>query len=121
MKRKPDSAPKRQLTLAEVEAMLHAELRDAGLLFPTTEEDIAKLQASLDAQGIPIPDSTKFRALLEERERHRLALKSSANTGSSSWPDENLALAARHGAKISPASRKKMDAAWAKRSKRKSQ
>jgi len=49
---------------AEVEAALHAALRDAGLQFQRTEEDIAKLEARLDLTEIPGPDSNKFRQRL---------------------------------------------------------
>ena len=120
MKKKSNSAQSRELTEIEIGTALHAALRDEGLLMPCTAEDISKLRADLAGHKIPTPDSNKFRKLLEEREKSKLTSGKSAHTASPSWLKENLALAARHGGKISGASRKKMDDVWAKRGKRKS-
>jgi hypothetical protein len=120
MKKTPNSANKREITTVEVEAALHAALRDEGHLFPCTEEDVAELEASLDLKGVPTPDTNKFRQVLAEKQQYKIVQFPQAHQAESAMAEENLAIAARNGGKITDATRKKMDAARARSEKRQS-
>ncbi|HEY5297273.1 MAG TPA: hypothetical protein VIK59_05065 [Verrucomicrobiae bacterium] len=108
--------PNRELTTAEVEAALHAALRDEGHLFPQTDEDMANLEISLDLSGVPTPDTNKFRKLLHEHEAENI-IQFQANHVSSPVMEENFAMAARNGNKIRDKIRRKMDTARAEHEK----
>ena len=62
----PNRNNRKELSDAEVEAALHAALRDEGYLFPESAEEVAWLKASLDTAGVPTPDSNKFKQLLRQ-------------------------------------------------------
>jgi hypothetical protein len=96
------------LTAAEVEAALHAALRDEGILLPKTIDDVAELEATLDLSGVPTPDPQAFAAKL------RATIADTKVVGFPSpktapAKEENLALAARNGGTLSEESRRKMD------------
>ena len=56
----------KELSDAEFEAALHAVLRDEGYLFPRNAEDVASLRTQMDMNGVPTPDTEKFRQLLRQ-------------------------------------------------------
>jgi len=120
MKKKATGKQTHELTMADVEQLLHDVLKDEGLLLPRTPEDVANLQASLAGQNFPTPDSKEFRRSLDKIEELKSPSKKLGQLASSVAKKEELALAARSGAgKISETTRKKMDAVWEKRSQRK--
>ena len=96
------------LTAAEVEAALHASLRDEGILVPMSPEDIAELEATLDLSGIPTPDPRSFAAKLRAETGHAKVI-GFPNTSAVRAQVENLALAARNGTALSEETRHKMD------------
>jgi len=116
----PPNRDKKPIPLQEVEAALHAALRDEGRLFPKTEEDIIGLEEALDLSKIPSPDVNRFLSKLRQHSKstdHSPSAKTKAKAAEILADLENLAAAARNGGAISEASRKKMDAARAKREK----
>jgi hypothetical protein len=113
MNTQPNSEKPKNLTDAEFEAALHSALRSAGQLFPEGEEDIAFLEATLDMNGVPTPDTEKFRQLLRDATEKIVKLPNTAKVTSSSI-QENLAMAARNGGEISEEVRRRMDADRAK-------
>ena len=113
MKIKPNGERPKNVSDAEFEAALHSALQAAGHFFPETENDIASLEATMDMNGVPTPDSQKFRQLLRKSGGKIVRLPNTAKITSSEI-QENLAMAARNGGKISEEVRKRMDADRAK-------
>lgn len=106
MNNKPDREKSERLTTEEVEAALHAALRDEGRLFTASDEDIAELEESLDLTAIPTPDVNGFMAKLRAQRQDkiiRLPRPEEAQAVS-----DNLAEAARNGKSISDEMRRKM-------------
>jgi hypothetical protein len=103
---------RKELSDAEFEAALYAVLRDEGYLFPQNEEDIAALKASIDMNGVPTPDTEKFRQLLRQAAEKVVELPTTARLSSPEVEAdlEKLAMAARNGGEITPEIRKRMDA-----------
>ena len=108
MNNKPSRERPERLTTEEVEAALHAALRDEGRLFPKTDEDIAALEESLDLTTVPTPDAEGFLAKLREQRESKIKPMTSCKQGVEA-ASENLAMAARNGKSISDAIRQKMD------------
>lgn len=113
MKTQPNSERPKDVSDAEFEAALHSALRAAGHLFPESEEDVASLEATMEMGGVPTPDTEKFRQLLRESTERIVTLPNTAKITSCEI-QENLAMAARNGGKISDEVRKRMDADRAK-------
>lgn len=110
MKTPPKRDKPRELTAEEVEAALHAALRDEGQLFPESDEDVAALEDSLDLSGVPTPDRNEFSQLLHEHVSGKVIPLPDTAQAVSSAVEENLAMAARNGGKIPKEVRNKMDA-----------
>src|SRR6185437_6535524 len=95
----------------EVEATLHAVLRDDGLLIPDHIDEISSLEKSLDLTGVPTPDSNKFRQLLKQETSSKDSDKVTHLFGPCQTVPadirENLAMAARNGGFITEDIRKK--------------
>ena len=106
-----DDQPK-ELSDAQFEAALHAALRDEGCLFPTNAEEIASLEESMDLNGVPTPDTEKFRQMLRQKTEKIVELPSTAKVSCDEVDQnlENLAMAARNGGEITDEIRKRMDA-----------
>jgi hypothetical protein len=97
---------------AEFEAALYAVLRDEGYLFPRSAEDVASLKASLDMNGVPTPDTEKFRQLLRQTAEKVVGFPTTAKFSSREVEAglEKLAMAARNGGEITPEIRRRLDA-----------
>jgi hypothetical protein len=108
-KEKPNRNKARELTTEEVEAALHAALRNEGHLFPQTDEDVAELERNLDLSSVPTPDTDKFRRLLEEHAGNKVISLPQMNQATSPVVEENLAQAARNGRKIPDEVQRRMD------------
>jgi len=113
MKTQPNSERPKEVSDAEFEAALHSALRAAGHFFPESEKDIASLEATMKMDGVPTPDIERFRQLLRESTEKIVRLPNTAKVTSCEI-QENLAMAARNGGKISEEVRKRMDADRAK-------
>jgi hypothetical protein len=102
----------KELSDAEFEAALHAALRDEGYLFPRNAEDVASLKASINMNGVPTPDTQKFRQLLRQMAEKVVELPGPAKLSSYEVEEdlERLAVAARNGGAITEEIRKRMDA-----------
>lgn len=101
--------PNRPLSGEEVETALDATLRDQALLFPRTTDDVANIEAEVDLENVPTPDSNKFRNFLRNRATKIVRLEK-RTPGLESEIAENLAMAARNGGDIPEDVRKQMDA-----------
>src|SRR5687768_2884564 len=100
MKTPPKRDKPRELTTEEVEAALHAALRDEGQLFPQSDEDVAALEDSLDLSGVPTPDTNQFSQLLCEHAAGKVVPVPGTPPAVSHAIEENLAIAARNGGEI---------------------
>jgi len=113
MKNTPNRNKHKELTDGEVEAALHAALRDEGYLFPESAEDLVALEAKLNTSGVPTPDGYRFKQLLRRQSADAtnkvVHFPNSARAVSANI-EENLAIAARNGGSISKELRKQMDA-----------
>lgn len=100
------------LSDVEFEAALHAALRDEGYLFPRSAEDVASLKASMDMNGVPTPDTQKFRRLLRQATEKVVELPGTARLNSHEVEEDlgRLAVAARNGGEITKEIRERMDA-----------
>src|SRR5438067_532430 len=105
-----DEQPK-ELSDAEFEAALHAVLRDEGCLFPSSAEEVASLEESMDLGGVPTPDTEKFHRMLRQKPQNIVELPSTAKLSCNEVNQnlENLAMAARNGGEITEEVRKRMD------------
>ena len=101
-------------TDAEIEVAIHEALRSEGCSLPKTPAEVTQLKAALNLSHVPTPNSHKFRALLRKRVEGKIVPLPNATRA----VDENLALAARNGGKITAEIRNKMDAARAEDQKR---
>ncbi len=112
MKTHSNSEQPRVLSDAEFEAALHAALRDEGYLFPRSATDVASLKASMNMNGVPTPDTEKFRKLLRQTTQKVVELPTTARLSSREVEAdlEKLAMAARNGGEITPEIRERMDA-----------
>jgi hypothetical protein len=108
----PKCEQPKELSDAEFEAALHAALRDEGYLFPRNAEEVASLKASMDMNGVPTPDTEKFRQLLRQMAQKVAELPNTARLRSREVEEdlEKLAMAARNGGEITEEIRKRMDA-----------
>jgi hypothetical protein len=79
MKSQNHEQPK-ALSDVEFEAALYAVLRDEGNFFPQTEEDVALLKANQDMNGVPTPDTQKFRQLLRQAAQEKYVKIKDAKT-----------------------------------------
>jgi hypothetical protein len=100
----------RPVSEEEVEAALNATLRDQGLLFPRTTEDIANIEAEVDLAEVPTPDSDAFRNILRQHAEHKTVSMTGQPSAFAVEIAENLAMAARNGGEIPEEIRKKMAA-----------
>ncbi|MFO1500208.1 MAG: hypothetical protein U1G07_17765 [Verrucomicrobiota bacterium] len=102
----------KELSDAEFEAALHAVLRDEGYLFPRNAEDVASLKAQMDMNGVPTPDTEKFRQLLRQTAAKVVKLPAIVKVSSQEVEAniEKLATAARNGGEITPEIRRRMNA-----------
>ncbi len=107
MNKKPNREKPERLTTEEVEAALHAALRDEGRLFPTTDEEIAALEESLDLTDVPTPNVNGFLAKLRKQRESRVVAMPTREAVKAAA--ENLATAARNGKDIRGEVRQKMD------------
>ncbi len=116
MKTHSNSEQPKELSDAEFEAAVYAALRDDGYLFPRITEDVASLKASIDMNGVPTPDTEKFRQLLRQSEENIVEFPTTTRIGSKisslqvEQDLEKLAMAARNGGEITEEIRKRMDA-----------
>lgn len=108
----PKCKQPKELSDAEFEAALHAVLRDEGYLFPCNEEEVASLRASMDLDGVPTPDTEKFRQLLRQTAQKVVDLSRATRITSHEVDQdlEKLAMVARNGGKIADDIRNRMDA-----------
>ena len=72
MKKNPNREKPERPTTEEVEAALHAALRDEGRLLPKTDEEIAALEESLDLTAVPTPDVNGFLAKLRKQRESKV-------------------------------------------------
>lgn len=98
MNKKPNREKPERLTTEEVEAALHAALRDEGRLFPTTDEEIAELEESLDLMAVPTPDANGFLAKLRKQRASKVVPMLTQEAVKTA--KQNLAMAARNGEAI---------------------
>jgi len=108
MKTQPNREKAKELSDAEFEAALHSALRDEGHFFPQSEEDVASLEANVDMDGVPTPDTRRFGELLRESVDRVVQLPYAAKSASTEV-EQNLAMAARNGGEISEEIKKRMD------------
>jgi hypothetical protein len=108
MKNKTNREKPERLTTEDVEAALHAALRDEGRLFPNTDEEIAALEESLDLTAVPTPDVNSFLAKLRKQRESKVAPKPTRDAVEAA--SQNLAMAARNGKIIPDEVRQRMDA-----------
>lgn len=102
--------PSRPLPAEEVENALDATLRDQALLFPRTTDDVANIEAEVDIEDVPTPDSNRFRHFLRQRTSGKIVRLQQMNPAVENDIAENLAMAARNGGDIPEDVRKKMNA-----------
>jgi hypothetical protein len=100
----------RPVSAEEVDAALNATLRDQGLLFPRTVEDMINIEAEVDLADVPTPDSNAFRQFLRQRHDDKVISMTSPASALGDEMAENLAMAARNGGEIPDEIRRKMDA-----------
>lgn len=100
----------RPVSAEEVEAALNATLRDQGLLFPRTVEDISNIEAETDLADVPTPDSNAFRQFLRQRDDNKVISVPGQASALADEIAENLAMAARNGGEIPDEIRRKMNA-----------
>lgn len=110
MNAKPNSEKHPLPMNSELEAEVHAALRAKGHLFPETEEDVARLEASADLNGIPTPDANKFRTLLRNQTTTNVIPLSDSPLVTCHEIKNDLAMAARNGGPIPQEIRDQMDA-----------
>jgi hypothetical protein len=108
MKNKTNREKLERPTTEEVEAALHAALRDEGRLFPETDAEVAELEESLDLTGVPTPDANGFLARLRQRQQSKIT-EMPKQKQQVEAAVENLAMAARNGKSIPKSTRQKMD------------
>ncbi len=102
--------PNRPLSGEEVEAALDATLRDQALLFPRTTNDVTNIEAEVDLEDVPTPDSNRFRQFLRDRASKKIVRLENKASSLESEIAENLAMAARNGGEIPAEVRTRMDA-----------
>ncbi len=102
--------PNRALPAEEVEKALDSTLRDQALLFPRTTDDVANIEAEVDLEDVPTPNSNRFRQFLRKRTSSKLVRLENKNPILENDIGENLAMAARNGGDIPKDVRMKMDA-----------
>ncbi len=56
--------PKKKATLADAKRALHAMMVQDGLTFPTTPEQLDRLEAKIDDSRVPSPDVNAFKKFL---------------------------------------------------------
>lgn len=108
----PKGEQPKQPSDAEFDAALHAALRDTNRLFPSSAEEVAVLKAHLDMNGVPTPDTQRFRELLRNKAQKIVGLPGTARCTSTDVEQdlERLAIAARNGGEITKEIRQRMDA-----------
>jgi hypothetical protein len=107
----PKGDQPKELSDAEFVAALHAALRDEVKLFPCSVEEVEALTAQMNMDGVPTPDTEKFRQLLRDTAQKVVELpRAHPITSQDVEADmENLAMAARNGKAISPEIRRRMN------------
>ncbi len=107
MNNEPNCEDTERPTTEEVEVALHTALRDEGRLFPTTDDEIAALEDSLDLTAMPTPDANGFVAKLRNQRESKVIPMGPRKEVEAAT--ENLAMAARNGRAIPVAVRRTMD------------
>lgn len=117
---KPNS---KKATLAGTERALHDMMQQDGLAFPTTPDDVERIEAETDDSRLPTPDVNAFRQFLHGAPAAQPTDASKILPFANAALADDLALAARNGGEIDPEIRKRMDehraAAEAKAKKKK--
>lgn len=115
--------PKKKTTLAGTKRALHDMMRQDGLAFPATPDDVERIEAEIDDSRLPTPDVNGFREFLHGAPAMQPAATSKILPFVNAALADDLALAARNGGEIDPEIRKRMDehrAAAEAKSKKKS-
>lgn len=113
----------KKATLAGTKRALHDMMQQGGLTFPTTPDDVERIEAETDDSRLPTPDVNAFRQFLHGAPAAQPTNASKILPFANAALADDLALAARNGGEIDPEIRKRMDehraAAEAKAKKRK--
>lgn len=100
---------KKNATLAGTKRALHDMMQQDGLAFPSTPEDVDRMEAGIDDSRLPTPDVNSFLQFLRGVPGTQPAASSKILPFENAALANDLALAARNGAAIDPDVRKRMD------------
>lgn len=103
------SQPQKKVSLADTKRALHQVMQQNGLAFPATPEDIDRLEAAVDDSHLPTPDVNAFLKFLRGEAPAPAPLASKILPFASVAHTEGLAMAARNGGTIDPATRQRMN------------
>jgi hypothetical protein len=95
----------------DLEALLHQVLREDGKIFPTTEIDIANIEAEIDVDEVKPIDPARLLARVrgEETEEATEKVVSLFSEVPNQVREDMLAMAARNGGQISEELRRQME------------
>jgi len=103
---KPNS---KKATLAGTKRALHDMMQQDGLAFPTTPDDVERIEAETDDSRLPTSDVNAFRQFLHGAPAAQPTDASKILPFANAALADDLALAARNGGEIDPEIRKRMD------------
>lgn len=103
---KPNS---KKATLAGTKRALHVMMQQDGLAFPTTPDDVDRIEIETDDSRLPTPDVNAFRQFLHGAPAAQPTDASKILPFANAVLADDLALAARNGGEIDPEIRKRMD------------
>jgi len=101
--------PTNKATLAATKRALRDMMKQDGLAFPETPEDIDRIEAAVDDSRLPTPDVNSFRQFLHGKKTDRPVEVSKILPFESAALAQDLALAARNGGEIDAEVRQRMD------------
>lgn len=101
--------PKKKTSLASTKRSLHDMMKQDGLAFPETPEDVDRLESEIDDSRLPTPDVNSFIQFLHGKQTEKSIAASKILPFESAAHAQDLAMAARNGGEIDPEIRKLMD------------
>ena len=96
------------LSTGSVNRALHSMMKQEGMIFPETLEDIEVMDAKVDTAGTPTPDVNRFRRFLRGKEVIQSRKSAKVVAFQDANITEKLAMAARNGKPIPADIRKRM-------------